>query len=101
MNLVDEEHIVLLQGGEDAGQVARLVKHGTAGNLESHPQFVGDDVAECGLAQSRRAVQQGMVERFTAVFGGLYKDLQVLHHLPLSAEIPELQWSQGILILFL
>ena len=64
VDFVDEEHIMGFQAGEDARQVARLVEHGAAGNLEAHAQFVGDDTGEGGLSQSRRAMEQRMVERF-------------------------------------
>src|SRR3546814_13221209 len=43
-------------------------------------QFVGDDVAERGLAQPGRAEDQHVVERFTAAFGGLDVDRQLLAH---------------------
>src|SRR3546814_12011350 len=43
-------------------------------------QFVGDDVAERGLAQPGRAEDTHVVERFTAAFGGLDVDRQLLAH---------------------
>src|SRR3546814_3122993 len=43
-------------------------------------QFVGDDVAEGGLAQPGRAEEQHVVVRFTAAFGGLDVDRQLLAH---------------------
>ena len=97
MYLIDEQHILRLQGGEDAGQVARLVEHGAAGNLEAHAQLVRNDVGEGGLTQSRGAMQQRVVQRFAAIAGGLHEDLQVLHHLRLSRKILKVQWAQGIL----
>ena len=41
---VDEQHVIRLKVGQHARQVARLVEHGPAGDFESHPQLVGDDV---------------------------------------------------------
>ena len=38
-----------------------------------------------------------MIERLTTIFGSLDEDAQVLHHLQLSAEVLEAQWSQGVL----
>ena len=101
VNLVDEQHVVRLERRQYACQVARLVEHGTARQLEAHAQLVGNDVAQRGLSQSGRAVQQGVVERLAAVFGGLYEHLEVLHHLLLSAEVAEAQRSQGVLKLLL
>ena len=87
MYLVNEQHVARLQRGEDASQVARFVEHGATGNLESHAQLVGNDVRKGCLAQSRGAVQQGVVERFATILGRLDKHLQVLHHLFLPAEV--------------
>ena len=98
--LVDEEHVVLFERGEDAGEVARFVEHRTAGDLESHAQFVGDDIAQGGLSQSGRTVEQCVVERFTAIFGSLHEHLQIFHNLTLSAEIVESQRAQGVLKVF-
>ena len=52
--LINEQHIVRLQRGEQTCQVARLVEHRARGDLESHAQLIGDDVAQCRLAQSGR-----------------------------------------------
>ena len=62
MNLVDEKHVVFIEGSEDAGKVAGLVEHRARSNLEAYAEFVGYDVAESGFSQSRRTVEQGMVE---------------------------------------
>ena len=101
MYLVDEEHVVGLQRSEDAGQVTGLVEHRAAGQFEAHAQLVGDDVAQRGLAQTGRAVQQGVVEGFATVFGGLYKHLQILHHFLLTGEVGEAERTERILKVFL
>ena len=59
--LVNEENVVRFQGRQYAGQVAGFVKHRAGCQFEAHTQFVGNDVAQCGLAQARRSVQQGVV----------------------------------------
>ena len=97
MNLIDEEHIVRLQTGQDACQVSGLVQHRTAGELESHAQLVGNDIAQGGLAQSWRAMKQRMVERLATITSCLHEDAKVVHHLLLSAEILKAQGAQGIL----
>ena len=94
--LVDEEHVVRLEAREEACQVARLVEDGPRGHLEPYAELVGDDVRQRRLAQSRRSVEQCVVQRFAAVFGRLDKDAQVVHHLLLSAEVLEGQRSQGV-----
>ena len=99
--LVDEEHVVGLQRGEQSGQVAGLVEHRAAGGLDAHAELVGDDVAEGRLAETRRAVEQHMVERLAALLGGAHEDLEVLHHLMLPGKTVEPRGAQGTLYLFL
>ena len=95
--LVDEKDIIGLQRGKDTRQVPRLVQNRSAGQLEPHSQFVGNDVREGRLTQSRRPVQQRMVKRFPAELGRINEDFQVLHHFLLTGKVPELQRAQGIL----
>ena len=101
MNFVDEEHVARLERGENAGQVARFVEHGPAGYFKAHAQLVGNDVRKCRLAQSRRAVQQGVVERFATVFGSFYEHLEVFHNLLLPAEVAEAKRPEGVFEVFL
>jgi hypothetical protein len=101
VNLVDEQHVVLLQRGEDAGQVAGLVEHGTAGELEAYAELVGDNVAQRGLSQSGRPVQKRVVEGLAAIFGGFHEHFEVLHDFLLSAEVVELERAQGVLEILL
>ena len=96
VDLVDEEHVVRFKRREDARQIARFVEHGPRCDFEAYAQFVGDDVAQRRLAQSRRTVQECMVERFATVFGSLDKDTEVLDDLLLSAEVTEAQRAEGI-----
>ena len=100
MNLIDKQHIVLLQRCQDACQVPRLVQYGAAGNLESYSQFVGNNIRQRRLTQSRRTVQQDVIQRFATVFGSLDEHLQVLHYLLLTAEVMERQRSQSVFELF-
>ena len=97
VNLVNEQHVARFERSEDASEVARLVEHRSARNLEAHAQFVGYNVAKRCLAQSWGAVQQRVVERFAAVLRRLDEHFEVLHHLLLSAEIAEPQRSQSVL----
>ena len=90
MDFIDEKHIVRLQTGQDTGQIARLVEYRSRSHLESHPQFIGNDVAQRSLSQSGRSVQQHMVQSLRPQTGRLDKDTQVVYHLVLSAEVLEL-----------
>ena len=42
-------------------------------------------------------MQQGVVQRFAAVFGSLDKDAEVLHHLVLSGKVCEVERTQRLL----
>ena len=87
MNFVDEKHIVRFERSEQPCQIAGLVEHRTGGELEPHPEFVGNDIGEGRLSQAGRAVEEGVVERFTALFGRFDKDTEVVHHLRLPRKI--------------
>jgi hypothetical protein len=63
VDLVDEEHVVALEVGQDRRQVLGFFEHRSRGLAQVHAEFVGNDVAERGLAQARRAEQQHMVQR--------------------------------------
>ena len=96
VDFVDEEHVVLLQVGQQARQVARLVQHGARGDLDSHSQLVRDDCGKRRLAQSRGAVQQHVVQRLSSHLRRLDEHLQIVHHLLLSVEILERQRPQRL-----
>ena len=77
MDLIHEQDVVLRQIGEQGGQIAGLFNGRTGGDADVDPHLVGDDVGQGGLAQTRRAVEQHVVQGLIAHLGGLDKDLQV------------------------
>ena len=84
VDLVDEEHVVALQVGQDRRQVLGLFQHRARGAAQVDAQLVGDDVAQRRLAQPRRAEQQHMVQRLGALLGRADEDLQLLARLGLA-----------------
>ena len=44
MDLVDEEHIVGLEGGQEPREIPRLIKHWARGHLDADPELRSDDV---------------------------------------------------------
>ena len=54
---------------------------GGRGDLRAHD--IGDDVCERGFAQTRRAVEQHVLQRFASLLGGLQSDGELFHNLPL------------------
>ena len=102
MYLVDKKYIVWLEGSEDAGKVARFIEHRSARELKADSELVGNDVRERRLAQARRAMQERVVEGFSAIFRRLDEDAEVLDDFALPAEVLEAQRPERILeVLFL
>ncbi len=100
VNLVDEEDIVRFERHEYAGQVARFVEHGAGSGLEAYAEFVGDDVGESGLAQTRRAVEECVIESLAAHAGGLDKDREVVDYFLLPGEVAETERAEGFFYIF-
>lgn len=77
MDLVDEQHIVRFEVGEQRRQIPRFLQHRAGGGLDIDPHLVGDDVGEGGLAQTRWTEDQQVIERFTPLTGRFDKDLHL------------------------
>ena len=86
MNLVHEQHIAILQMGEDGGEVSGAFEHGAGCGAKVHLHLVGDDVGEGGLAEARRAEDERVIEGVAASPGGLDEDL----HLALDRLLPHI-----------
>ena len=89
VHFVDEQHLLLAQVGQDGRQVALDLQRRPRGLLKRRAQLVGDDVRQRRLAQSRRAVQQHVVERFAARLRRLNGDFQIFFDLVLSDELAQ------------
>jgi hypothetical protein len=90
MDLVDEQHVAGLQVGQQRGQVAGLLQHRAGGLAQVDLHLVGDDVRQRGLAEPRRAEDQGVVQRLAAAAGGADEDLHLLAHRRLADVVREL-----------
>ena len=66
MNLVYKQHVTLVEVGKQSRKVARLLNCGAGGDTDIYSQLVRDNARERGLAQSRRAVEENVVEGFVA-----------------------------------
>ena len=97
MDLVDEELVVGLKAHEYSGEVAWLVEHGAACHLESDVELIGYDIAQCGLSESRRAMEKCMVEGLATHAGRLHEHAEVGHYLLLAAEVVESERPQRFL----
>ena len=94
MNLIDEKHVVFFKRSEQSSKVAGLVKHRTAGHLETHAQFVSYDVAQRSFSQTRRAMEQDVVKCFTAHTRRSNENTQIVDDFFLTGEITKPLWSQ-------
>ncbi|KAF1056725.1 MAG: hypothetical protein GAK34_00134 [Delftia tsuruhatensis] len=97
VDLVDEQHIVGFEVGQQRRQVLGLFQHGAAGLAQVHAQLGRDDVRQRGLAQARRAEQQHMVQRLAALSGRADEDLQLLARLGLAHVLLQQLGAQGAL----
>ena len=89
MDLIDEENIPGVQVGQQCRQVAGLFNGRAGGDADACPHLVGDDTGQCGLAKTRRAVKQHMVQRFAAPPGRLNVDGEISFGLLLAGVVPK------------
>ena len=66
VDLVDEQHVALLEIGEQRREVAGLGDDRAGGGAEVDAELARDDLRERGLAEAGRADEQHVVERLLA-----------------------------------
>ena len=66
VDLVDEEHVALLEIGEQRREIAGLGDDRPGCGAEVDAEFARHDLRQGGLAEARRADQQHMIERLVA-----------------------------------
>ena len=86
VHFVDEQHLARLEVREDAGEVPGLLDHRAGGRPDRHLELVRNHARQRGLPQSRRAVEQHVIERLVPLFRGLDRHAQVLAD-PLLADV--------------
>jgi hypothetical protein len=94
VDLVDEENLAVVEGGEQGGEIARPFHHRPRRGLDGDAQFVRYYVSERGLAHAGRPEKENVVERFAAVFRGLHGDAQVFDDVLLADVVDEPQRAQ-------
>ena len=94
MDLIDEQHVVRLEVGQQGRQVAGALENGSRGLAQIHPELVRDDVRKRRLAQSRRPEEQDMIQRLLALLRRLDKDRQLPADLLLADVLVEHARSQ-------
>ena len=71
VNFVDEQNIARREIRQQRSQISGLFDRRAGGHADARAHFVGDDACERRLAETRRAVEQDMVERLIAPPGSL------------------------------
>jgi hypothetical protein len=100
VDLVDEQHVAVLEIGEQGGKVARLCDHRPRRGAEADAKLARDDLGQRRLAEARRAEEEHMVERVAAPLRGIDEDPQILPRRLLADEIVErLRPERGVDIL--
>ena len=89
VDLVDEQDLAVVEGGEERGQVARPLDDGPGGGLDRDAELGRDHVGEARLADARRPEEQDVVEGLAAAPGGLDGDPEVGDHLRLADVLVE------------
>src|SRR6185437_13156824 len=67
MDLVDEQDIALFEIGEKCGEIAGLGDHRTGRGTKTDAEFTRHYLRQRGLAEPRRADEQHVIERLTAL----------------------------------
>ena len=77
VDLVDEEHVAVVEVREDRGEVAGPFERGTARGVQARAHLVGDDPGQRGLAEPGRTREQHVVDGLPALLGRGQHDLEV------------------------
>ena len=88
-----------LQVREDAGEIARLFDHRAGRRAHRDAELVGDHVGERRLAESRRPVEQRVIECFAALLRGADRHLQDLADAVLADVVVERPRPQASFVL--
>ena len=98
MDLVDEQHVAVVEVGEDGGEVAGAFERGPAGDPQADVHLGGDDPRQGGLAEAGRTGEEEVVGGLPATARGAEEDLEVLLQPRLADELVEAPGPEGDLL---
>ena len=98
VDLVDEEHVAVVEVGEDRREVAGALERRTARDPQVRVHLGGDDARERRLAGPRRAREQQMVDGLAALLRREQEDLEMLGQARLADELVEVARPQRRLL---
>jgi len=97
MDLVDEQDVTLVEGGQDRRQVAGPLDGRPRGVANVDPELAGDDRREGRLAEAGRALQEDVIGRLSPPLRGGQQHRQVRLDLALTDVFVERSRSQRAL----
>ena len=97
MNLIDEEHIMILQIGQQRGKIALTLNRGCRGLAKVRPHLVRYDAGERRLSKPWRTVEKNVIKRFPARQCGLNKLGQIILYFVLPNVLAETARAQTVL----
>ena len=89
VDLVDEQHVVLVEVRQDAEQIAATLDGRARRRDQRRGHLVGDHAGQRRLAEPRRPREENVVERLVAPLGGVERDAEVLLDALLADEVVE------------
>ena len=97
MNLIDEQQLPRLQIHQQTDDVAGALQGGGAGDAAVHPQLFGQHHGHGGFAQTRRSVEQHMIQGIAAAKGRLHSNAEHLLELALTDVIVETARPEAVI----
>ena len=98
MDLVDEQHIAVLELGEDGGEIPRPFERRARGDVQMAAHLGRDDARHGGLAEPGRTGEQEMVGGLVPATSGFEDDREVFLQLPLTDEVVQAPRAQTVLL---
>ncbi|GAA3155408.1 hypothetical protein GCM10017687_86770 [Streptomyces echinatus] len=95
VDLVEEEHLALLEGGEDRGEVAGVLDGGARGDADGGAHLGRDDHRQGGLAEPGRAGEQHVVGGGAPRACGAQDQVELFADLLLADELTQVLGAQG------
>ena len=89
VDLVDEEHVALLERREDRGHVPLALERRPGHGAQPDAELLAHDLGERRLAEARRPDQEHVVERLAASLGRVERDRELLLRALLADEVVE------------
>ena len=80
MNFVEKENFLGFKRRENRGEIAFALEQRASAGFDRNVKFVGDDLRQRRLAESRRTVKQNVIERFAAAARGFDGNLNVFFY---------------------